>query len=249
MELKRKPFQGVINIIRFNWHFYAIAIIAISLLLVFQNKIPSTIKPLVLSGVIIAAITLLTSILVSYYIYDASDLYELNWLKNFDYKKVLNINAGFDEISEIITTKFPDTNLIIADFYNAEKHTEISIKRARKAYPPNPKTISVQTDKLPFPDNSFEYSVAIFSAHEIRDEKERIIFFKELARVTKREIHVTEHLRDFKNFLAYTIGFLHFHSRKKWIKTFTEADLAIAEELKSTPFVTTFILKKNGTTL
>ena len=87
MELKRKPFQGVINIIRFNWHFYAIAIIAISLLLVFQNKIPSTIKPLVLSGVIIAAITLITSILVSYYIYDASDLYELNWLKNFDYKK------------------------------------------------------------------------------------------------------------------------------------------------------------------
>lgn len=249
MDLKRKPLQGILNIIRFNWHFYAIAISLIILILIFQNKFPSTIKPFILSGAGIAAITLITSITVSYYIYDASNLYQLNWLKNLHNKNVLNINAGFDETSEIITTKFPGTNLIIADFYNAEKHTEISIKRARKAYPPNPKTISVQTDKLPFPDNSFEYSVAIFSAHEIRDEKERIIFFKELARVTKREIHVTEHLRDFKNFLAYTIGFLHFHSRKKWIKTFTEADLAIAEEVKSTPFVTTFILKKNGTTL
>jgi hypothetical protein len=57
------------------------------------------------------------------------------------------------------------------------------------------------------------------------------------------KIIVTEHLRDFPNFLAYTIGFFHFHSKKTWKKTFQEADLKVSEEIKITPFLTTFILE------
>src|SRR5690606_25188876 len=99
-------------------------------------------------------------------------------------------------------------------------------------------------------ENTFDKSIAIFSAHEIRNEKERVQFFKELNRTTKPtgQVLVTEHLRDWKNFLVYTIGFLHFYSRKTWLRTFEQADLTVKQEIKTTPFITTFILEKNGNT-
>lgn len=246
MEIKRKPIQGVTNIIRFNWHFYFMVLVIFVGLLLIKNQFPQPIQTLLNIGIAIAIFTLLVSLFVSFYIYDLSGLYQLKWIENINNKKVLNINAGFDETSEIISNRFPQTNLVICDFYNPVKHTEISIKRARRAYPPNPKTISVTTDKLPFSENTFDKSFAILSAHEIRDENERIQFFKELNRITKGQIFVTEHLRDFNNFIAYTIGFFHFHSRNTWLKTFKEAGLIVTQEIKTTPFITTFVLNKNG---
>ena len=249
MELKRKPIQGVTNIIRFNWHFYLMTFIIFVTLFLIKNQFSQQIQTFLNFGITIAILMLLTSLFVSYYVYDLSDLYQLKWIENATDKKLLNINAGFDETSEIIINKFPKTDLTICDFYNPDNHTEVSIKRARRAYPPNPQTISVATDKLPFSENSFDNSFAILSAHEIRNENERVRFFKELNRITKGQIFVTEHLRDFNNFMAYTIGVFHFHSRKSWLQTFKQADLTVAKEIKTTPFITTFVLVKNGNTL
>ena len=199
---KRKSIQGVANIIRFNWHFYLIALIIFIVLLLLKNQFSSEIQVLLNTGIMIAIITLLISLLVSFYIYDVSDLYQLKWVEHANDKKILNINAGFDETSEIIMSKFPKAILTICDFYDPEKHTEISIKRARRAYPPKPGTIPVSTDHLPFSENAFDNSFAILSAHEIRNKSERVQFFKELSRITKGEIFVTEHLRDFNNSMA-----------------------------------------------
>lgn len=250
MELSRQPFQGVLNIIRFNWHFYVIAVLILMLLIGCKKLFPENLQYLLVLGVMLAFATIIISLVVSYYVYDVSDLYELNWLKNLNHQKVLNINAGFDETSEILENKFVDIDLTICDFYDPEKHTEISIKRARQAYPPKDGTISVKTNQLPFLENSFDQTVAILSAHEIRDEEERVHFFGELSRVTKPsgKIYITEHFRDWKNFLAYTIGFLHFHSKPTWLKTFKMANLTLTKEIRTTPFVTTFILKKDGNT-
>jgi len=249
MELKRKPIQGVTNIIRFNWHFYLMTFAVFVILFLLKNQFSQQIQIVLNVGIAVAMLTLFISLFVSFYVYDLSDLYQLKWIKNADNKNVLNINAGFDETSEIITSKFPKTNLTICDFYNPEKHTEISIKRARKAYPPNPNTISVSTAKLPFSENDFDNSFAILSAHEIRNKNERVQFFKELSRVTNGQIFVTEHLRDFNNFMAYTIGVFHFHSRQSWLQTFRQADLTVTQEIKTTHFITTFVLEKNGNTL
>lgn len=249
MEVKRKAFQGVSNIIRFNWHFYLIASIIFLFLFIINAAFPTTFQNIVFIGMGFAVFSVFMSLLISFWIYDLSDLYELKWIKNANNKKLLNINAGFDETSEIILRKFPKAELTICDFYNPNLHTEISIKRARKAYPLDPKTIEISTDSLPFLDNYFDESFAILSAHEIRNSKERITFFKELKRVTNGRIYVTEHLRDWNNFLAYTFGFFHFHSKKEWLKTFTEAGLSLNKELKTTPFITTFILEKNGNTI
>lgn len=250
MEIKRKPFQGVVNIIRFNWHFYLIAVFSLTFFLVFQNTLPENFQPIVNWLSILAILTIVVSLIVSYFVYDLSSLYKFNWLPNTDFKKVLNINAGFDETSEIIKNKFPNAELTICDFYDSNKHTEISIKRARNAYPPLTNTIQVPSDKLPFQDNSFDYSLAILSAHEIRDKNERVLFFKELERVTKPkgQIYVTEHLRDLNNFMAYTVGFFHFYSKPAWNETFKLANLTVTNEIIITPFITTFVLDKNGDT-
>jgi ubiquinone/menaquinone biosynthesis C-methylase UbiE len=245
MEVNRKPFQGVLNIVRFNWNFYLIAGLVLVFAMLFRSYFAAFLQELLILGVLAATFTIVFSLVISYYIYDYSDLYQLKWLGDLNNEKILNINAGFDETSDILRSKSTNSVITICDFYHPEKHTEVSIKRARRAYPPSEDTISVETNRLPFPDNTFDKSIAMLSAHEIRDEAERIQFFKELNRITKPSgrIYVTEHLRDWNNFLAYTIGFLHFHSKKTWLKTFASAQLTIHQKIKTTPFITTFELK------
>jgi hypothetical protein len=150
MEAVRKPFQGIINIIRFNWHFYLIAFVAISLLYFiagFWMKNP------LLANLVSAVVLLpvLISLLISYYVYDRSGLYALNWLTidNSRPEHMINIHAGFDETSTILRKKFPLAHLSVFDFYDPAKHTEVSIKRARKAYPPYPSTIQINTEVIP----------------------------------------------------------------------------------------------------
>ncbi|MFD2246592.1 class I SAM-dependent methyltransferase [Pontibacter ruber] len=193
--------------------------------------------------------SIIISLLVSLYIYDLSGFYNLDWVEQRHTDRLLvNINAGFDETSALLKAKFRNSELIVLDFYDPEVHTEVSIKRARKSYPPFLNTKQVKGNELPLPSNSADKILVILSAHEIRDDAERISFFKELARVLKPagQVYVTEHLRDIPNFLAYNIGFLHFYSRSTWLNTFRASGLQVSKETKLTPFISTFILDKHG---
>ena len=84
----------------------------------------------------------------------------------------------------------------------------------------------------------------ILSAHEVRDPAERAAFFREIQRgmAPGAQIVVVEHLRDAPNFLAYTVGFLRFHSRAAWLATFEAAGLVVESEEKHTPFLSVFTL-------
>jgi Methylase involved in ubiquinone/menaquinone biosynthesis len=246
----RKPFQGLGNIVRFNWHFYVISMLIIAGMLIVRSYIITF--PIFLNLLLFIIITqIVVSLSISTYIYDFSDLYKFKWLNVLEIKgreKILNINAGFDESSQLLKSKFVKSDLIVADFYDPLKHSEVSIKRAREAYPSSNNTIKVDTKALPFPDNSIDIVFVIFSAHEIRNTEERTAFFKELKRVLKPsgEIIITEHLRDLSNFIAYNIGFLHFYSKSSWLNIFHSSGLKVSKQIKTTPFITTFILEKNG---
>lgn len=191
------------------------------------------------------------SLSVSFYVYDLSTLYDFNWLdaqKAGD--RIINISAGFDETSVILRKKFLAVEIIVLDFYDPLTHTEVSIKRARKAYPAFPGTQSVESINLQMKENFADKIFVILSAHEIRNKDERIKFFKELKRLIKPtgQIFIVEHLRDTANFLAYNIGFFHFYSKSNWCEVFQTAELKIQKEIKITPFISTFILEKNGNT-
>lgn len=251
MEQMRSPFQGLFNIIRFNWHYYAFAISIIIAMVLISFYLPKALTVYFLVAGIIVISLMLISLMVSFYVYDLSGIYQFKWLAPAaDEKLVVNINAGFDETSHLLQHHFKTAELIALDFYNPELHTEVSIKRARKAYPPCPGTRATTTSRLPLSDNSADKVFAILSAHEIRDEKERITFFNEMHRIVKQEgeVIVIEHLRDLPNFLAYNVGFFHFLSRSSWLKVFRSSHFEIRKEIKITPFISTFILYKNGDT-
>ena len=253
MDKMRKPFQGVVNIIRFNWHFFVMAFGLVVLLLLIAENANKPFRLFLIATSTIVVFTTFISLLISYYVYDLSGLYDFKWLDKIDIQrqfKIVNINAGFDETSSLLKSKFINSELTVLDFYNPKKHTEISIKRARKAYPPCTNTLRVETSSLPLADCSVDKIFAFLSVHEIRDKKERHLFFKELYRVTQvnGQVFILEHMRDIANFLAYNIGAFHFHTKKTWLSAFYSAGFMIKNEVKITPFITLFILEKNGIT-
>lgn len=254
MAAMRKPLQGVWNIIRFNWQLYALAVALLIVLYLGTHVIWEGMEEYFLPLSLLIFGPLIVSLLVSMYVYDLSGLYRLRWLDSLrlpDAGHIININAGFDETSTLLLGKFPTAQLTVLDFYDPVRHTEVSIRRARRAYPPYPGTRQVSTSQLPFPDQSADAVFVIFAAHEIRDEAEKRAFFAELRRVLRPtgQLVVTEHLRDFPNFLAYTIGFFHFYHRPGWLRVFADTHFKLNREIKVTPFVSTFILEHNGNPL
>ncbi|WP_017734085.1 class I SAM-dependent methyltransferase [Nafulsella turpanensis] len=247
----RKPFQGTWNIIRFNWHFYVGSVVLVLLLYFIAHLSSSTLSFYLISLCWLILLASIVSLLVSFCVYDLSKLYRLDWLEKAgiqEEQSMVNIHAGFDETSVLLRKRYPDAQLTVLDFYDPIRHTEISIKRARKVYPFFPETLKVSTTNLPLADNVADHIFVFFSAHEIREMEERIMFFNELRRILKPsgKIVVTEHLRDVPNFIAYNIGFFHFYSLASWQKVFRKSYLLVQRELKHTPFVSSFILVKNG---
>jgi SAM-dependent methyltransferase len=253
MEPLRKPLQGVWNIIRFNRHFYIVATLSVTGLLLAAHYFSSPFSIFIVTFSYLVAISTLVSLAISLYIYDLSGLYNLKWLNTVPVASpanLVNINAGFDETSALLQLKYPGVLLTVYDFYDPQKHTEVSIKRARRAYPAFSGTMQISTAAIPLPDNHADVVFLIFAAHEIRDKAGRDQFFGELNRVLKPggKVVLLEHLRDVPNFMAYNLGFFHFMSRQSWLSTFASSGFNIACETKFTPFITNFVLSKNGNT-
>lgn len=246
MEIKRRKFQGVLNILSFNRHFYVYGLLALVLIITskFIFNWNNGLFWVVICGFVYG---LTMPLIVSAYVYDFSGFYNFNWLKkmNLDDSKQklnLNINAGFDETSYIIKSILPESELQVYDFYNAKQHTEPAIIRARKVSLVYPNTQQIESSTIPLDDHSVDNIFLLSAIHEIRKQDEKIQFLKECRRVCKPNgsVIMVEHLRDFPNFLAFTIGFTHFFSKTTWKKAFTKAGFTSIKETKFTPFMSIF---------
>lgn len=243
----RKPFQGVANIVRFNWHFYALATAACITLYMCRLLFPGIMVINITAGVLLISLATVISLAASYFIYDRSDLYRLGWLNSINMPtaaNIVNIHAGFDETSALLASKFPDARITVFDFYDPTKHTEVSVKRARRANPTYPGTVKTGTTNIPLQPGTVDSVFAILAAHEIRNPTERAAFFRSLKQSLKPQgkIVVVEHLRNIPNFIAYNIGFLHFFSKQEWVSTFDAAGLTITQQFRITPFIKAYIL-------
>jgi len=246
MEVKRRPFQGVLNILDFNRHFYYYGIAALLLILGigYMLNVASIILLLVILGF---AYGLLMPLIVSAYVYDFSNYYALDWLNKYVAEpsaplNLVNINAGFDETSFIIKNKIKESELSVFDFYNDELHTEPAIIRARKVSLTYPNTQQIGSHKIPLQDGETDIVFLLSSAHEIRDFNEKVGFLKECHRICNPngKVIMVEHLRDLPNFIAFTIGFNHFFSKNTWQKAFDTAGFSTFKEEKFTPFMSIF---------
>ena len=158
-------------------------------------------------------------------------------------KQILNINAGFDETSFIINNNFPEADLKVFDFYDAERHTEPAIIRARKVSLVYPNTQQMVSHTIAMNNQSADLVFLLSAAHEIRTNEEKIQFLQECRRVCKPDgkVIMVEHLRDFPNFLAFSVGFTHFFSKTVWKNAYKSAGFQSCEEVKFTPFMSIFI--------
>jgi ubiquinone/menaquinone biosynthesis C-methylase UbiE len=243
---KRRRFQGVLNILSFNRHFYVFGLAVLTALFVsrffieWQGDTFWLIMAAFLYG-------LLMPLIVSAYVYDFSGYYEFNWLKELNAKDeraelIVNINAGFDETSFIIKDKFPQSDLKVFDFYNARQHTEPAIKRARKVSLVYPNTQQIRSNSIPLKDRSADIIFLLSAVHEIRSHEEKVRFLTECYRICKPQgkVIMVEHLRDLPNLLAFSVGFTHFFSRSVWKNAFERAGFSSFRETKFTPFMSIF---------
>lgn len=249
--MKRKPCQGLLTVLRFNWHFFVPALAGIIVLPLACWWLAPGYLFIALVPAAACLLGVVTSMAATLHAYDLTGLYALRWLDPWmsGVTEAANVHSGFDETTELLKVKHPGVKWHVFDFYDPGKHTEISIRRARAAHPPDADTQSVTTSRVPLGDASLDRIILMLAAHEIRDHEERVTFFRELRRVLADDgfVIVTEHLRDAANIAAYAMGAWHFHPRSEWLATFEEAGFDVATETKNNLFITTFILRKHGT--
>ena len=80
MEIKRSPFQGVLNILRFNWHFYVLGL-SVLILIVGSYWFLQWSNFLFLMVLLTICYGLFIPLFVSLYVYDLSGFYRFDWLK------------------------------------------------------------------------------------------------------------------------------------------------------------------------
>jgi hypothetical protein len=244
----RSHFQGVWNIVRFNYEFFVLSfLVVVGAFCVAQatnTVLLQVFSYLVSAGAFIAT---LVSLGVSWYVYDYSPLHTFHWLDSLIPQttgNALNIHAGFDETSELLLARYPRFSLDVIDFYDPLHHTERSIKRARRAQPPFPGTRSASATDLRLPAQHYQVVFLLLAVHEIRSRDERIAFLNQLkvALTDNGVVIVVEHARDLANFCAYSIGFFHFLPVRELCEDFATAGLQIKNRSRITPFVRVYSL-------
>ncbi len=244
-------FAGIIKIVRFNVQFYILSALGIvgAALLLASRRLPQSLQLVVLCGAALAIFWTLSSLLVSWYVYDHVGVTRWQWLRPrlpVPLNRWANIHAGLDESTAALRQMLPQTEGSVVDIYDSQKMTERSIARARRIHPSTEPFNSGKYNALPLSDNDYDAVFLLFAAHEVRAAERRTELLREAARVLQETGHIVlvEHMRDWKNFLAFGPGFLHFHSRRNWLRGIRNAGLFVEQESQITPFVACFVLRK-----
>jgi hypothetical protein len=249
--MTRGRFDGVSNIVRFNWPMFAVAATLTLCALVGAVLVRTPVWRVLLTlGAVGLGGGTAISLFVSHLIYDRSDLYRFAWLERAT--KGLNLHAatfcqtGFDECSSLLQQRTRATAWTLLDHYDPARMREPSIQRARHSCPPALGTLPAPFDAWPTATSSADAVVAMLAIHELRSEQERALWFADARRTTRHDgrIIVVEHVRDLANFLAFGPGALHFHSVAAWRRSWEQAQLRVRDEYRVTPWVRIFVLER-----
>ncbi len=246
----RGRFEGTRQILQFNWPFYAVAapLLAFGSLVLKRRNWPRLIRLGGQSGILAGAFWILASIAASWWVYDASPIMKWRWLRAYFPKnppRWANFHAGLDESTPALRELFESPGQAL-DFFDAPTMTEPSIRRARALVTPEIVPTSADFRALPLPSNSLDAAFVFFAAHEIRDPRDREIFFAELHRVLDSggKLVVLEHVRDVANFTVFGPGALHFWGASEW-QRLAQPHFEVETETRITPFVRLWMWRKN----
>ncbi len=242
----------VINVIRFNWPFYLVAILAIAVGVAVGSmaQLPEIIRSAALLGSAFALWFLLISIAATYLAYDHSDLYQLKQWPTAtslpEAERIACIHAGFDSISDKLKNRFPSAQVVNGDLFDSEVRATPSLSRARRIFGDSSELVDLSSAPWPLPYGSFEVILMANSLHEMRTSEKLGQALAESARTLREEgeLIVIEHTRDVSNFLVYGVGALHFYSAFHWQKHFAAAGFREKATFKISRWMTCWVLEK-----
>ncbi len=245
----RRRYQGVVQILQFNWRFYVATAGCVGVALLALPFLPKSGRIILLLGTAPVLFWLTSSLLVSHYIYDRFPLYDLSWICSVlsrAPRRWISIHCGLHETSAILAAIFPDAVSQVVDIFDPLVMTETSIQAARRVAHHTVPSSSMCHDSLAYPAEWFDAAFSIFAAHELRHHDQRVKLFGEIARILTPdgEFILIEHSRDWRNFLAFGPGFLHFFSKSAWRKAASDAGLTVVTERSMTPFVHVYVLRR-----
>jgi SAM-dependent methyltransferase len=239
------------QIVRFNWPFYAAAVLALIASAGIIPRLPGTpwIRMPVYAMTGLIAMWLAASLVASWVVYDRSRLMRWDWVLQalgFDPVSWINIHAGLDESTPALRTLFKDARGRVFDIFDPGEMTEPSIAQARRLSRNAVEAEPADFHRLPLATGTVDAALLLLSAHELRSDEARTALFTELRRVLGPggRIVIAEHLRNWANFAAFGPGFLHFHSRRTWTRCFARTRFDIHTEFPITPFVRVFVLRR-----
>lgn len=238
-------FDGMLRVVRFNWPLYVVSVLVTLalLLLAAQPIFAGGMRAGLLLASILVLLQTLLSLLASHWVYDRSALSDWRFLLELvdqqDSLCIVNVHSGYDETSGALRQLFGKADIATVDLFPALGRREPSIVRARKLYPPAVKSICETISDWPLTDSSVDFILIAFAAHEVRDSKQRALLFQEARRVLQPSgrIVLVEHVRDFSNFVAFSVGFMHFLPLAEWTSCASKSNLKIAKQYRITPLV------------
>ena len=244
----RRRAEGVRRVVAFNWPklvFGAAAAVA-------AGAVAATTASPVLRGLATLTATgtawfLASSLVVSWWVYDRSELHDWRWLAPLlpaARPRWALVHAGFDEAGPSLPAAL-GTPAAVVDLAPWLSRTSPSNVRAQRRHPA-PSTLAAGggSTPLPLPAASCDVVLLAFSAHEVRDRQQRETLFEDLRRVLRPagRVVLVEHLRDLPNLAAFGPGALHFQSRREWQRLARRSGLSIVHEVTMTSFVRGFAL-------
>jgi SAM-dependent methyltransferase len=247
----RGQFDGVLQIVRYNWTLYIVAVL-VSTLVVFLVDVvhpPAALAGLLILGALAAVFWLALSLAVSHYVYDRSDLYRWEWIRERvapSPRHVVNIHAGLDETSSALQEMYPAAEVMILDVYDPAEMPEPSIARARREAQATLASVKAEFRRLPLETASADLLTVIFVAHELRRAASKEAFFREAWRVIRPggRLLLVEHLRDGWNLAAFGPGAFHFFPRHEWLRVAGATGFQLGEEFSRTVFVRAFVFRR-----
>jgi len=243
--------RGVRQIVRLNWPFYVVAacVVVGTELGAAGLRLNSGVRSALHGATALACAWMVASLAASWIVYDRSRLSRWEWIRETlacRPRTWLNVHSGFDESTPAVRRLFAPSTGRVFDIFDPVEMSEPSIIRARRLCRPAVEAEPVDFHSLPAKDDSTDAAFLLLSAHELRSEAARASLFCELHRILTADgrVIVAEHLRDWANFAAFGPGFLHFFSRRTWIRSFARARFVIEREFSITPFIRVFVLRR-----
>jgi len=253
--LSHRHYSGMGATLLYNWPIFVGGVLFSVVILLLSGVVPSPWHWLfMVSG--IAMMSLLITILgASYWVYDwgqSRDYDRLAELGNLqEAKVVVDITCGKLRGTRGFLPHFIGGHYFLVDIYDETTMTDQALKRARVMEPPlnSQRKIfqrTAQANRIPIPPNWVDIIYCSYSLHELQNEADREIIFKQFTRMLKPGGHllIAEHDRDWRNFLAFGPGAYTFFATSTWENHFATANLHIKHHERWRGLVNLWVLTR-----